>query len=185
MEKQDTFRAVVLIPAYKPDERLVQLTRELKEEKLDVLLVDDGGGAQYAPIFEQCRALGAEVAVHAVNQGKGRALKTGLNAALNIWPDLSGVMTADADGQHTLRDILRIIEAMRAFDHLAPGLYSKNTLLYGVEVKFYSSKITVDDKFETAVNNFFAIGDGAGITRGLMQASVTGVVVAREIANRL
>ena len=43
MEKQDTFRAVVLIPAYKPDERLVQLTRELKEEKLDVLLVDDGG----------------------------------------------------------------------------------------------------------------------------------------------
>ena len=41
MEKQDTFRAVVLIPAYKPDERLVQLTRELKEEKLDVLLVDD------------------------------------------------------------------------------------------------------------------------------------------------
>lgn len=67
----------------------------------------------FAPIFEQCRALGAEIAVHAVNQGKGRALKTGLNAALNIWPDLSGVVTADADGQHTLRDILRIIEAMR------------------------------------------------------------------------
>ena len=43
MEKQDTFRVVVLIPAYKPDERLIQLTRELKEEKLDVLLVDDGG----------------------------------------------------------------------------------------------------------------------------------------------
>ena len=43
----------------------------------------------------------------------------------------------------------------------------------------------MDDKFETAVNNFFAIGDGAGITRGLMQASVTGVVVAREIAGRL
>ena len=83
------------------------------------------------------------------------------------------------------RHLTSIIEAMRAFDHLAPGLYSKNTLLYGVEVKFYSSKITVDDKFETAVNNFFAIGDGAGITRGLMQASVTGVVVAREIANRL
>ena len=43
MEKQDTFRVVVLIPAYKPDDRLIQLTRELKEEKLDVLLVDDGG----------------------------------------------------------------------------------------------------------------------------------------------
>ena len=107
MEKQDTFRAVVLIPAYKPDERLVQLTRELKEEKLDVLLVDDGGQQAFAHIFDECRALGAEVAVHAVNQGKGRALKTGLNAALNLWPDLSGVVTADADGQHTLRDILR------------------------------------------------------------------------------
>ena len=113
MEKQDTFRAVVLIPAYKPDERLVQLTRELKEEKLDVLLVDDGGQQAFAHIFDECRALGAEVAVHAVNQGKGRALKTGLNAALNLWPDLSGVVTADADGQHTLRDILRLIEAMR------------------------------------------------------------------------
>ena len=90
MEKQDTFRVVVLIPAYKPDDRLIQLTRELKEEKLDVLLVDDGGQKPFAPIFEQCRALGAEIAVHAVNQGKGRALKTGLNAALNIWPDLSG-----------------------------------------------------------------------------------------------
>ena len=113
MEKQDTFRAVVLIPAYKPDERLVQLTRELKEEKLDVLLVDDGGQQAFAHIFDECRALGAKVAVHAVNQGKGRALKTGLNAALNLWPDLSGVVTADADGQHTLRDILRLIEAMR------------------------------------------------------------------------
>ena len=57
MEKQDTFRAVVLIPAYKPDERLVQLTRELKEEKLDVLLVDDGGQQAFAHIFDECRAL--------------------------------------------------------------------------------------------------------------------------------
>ena len=78
-----------------------------------MLLVDDGGQQAFVHIFDECRALGAEVAVHAVNQGKGRALKTGLNAALNLWPDLSGVVTADADGQHTLRDILRLIEAMR------------------------------------------------------------------------
>ena len=65
---------------------------------------------------------------------------------------------------------------------MAPGLYSKNTLLYGVEVKFYSSKVSVDNHFETAVQNLYAIGDGAGITRGLMQASATGVVVARDIA---
>jgi uncharacterized FAD-dependent dehydrogenase len=60
-----------------------------------------------------------------------------------------------------------------------------NTLLYGVEVKFYSSKVKVSPKFETVLPGFYAIGDGAGVTRGLMQASVTGVVVARDILSRL
>lgn len=83
------------------------------------------------------------------------------------------------------RHLTSIIEALRAFDKVAPGLYSKNTLLYGVEVKFYSSKLTVDKNFETTVKNLYAIGDGAGITRGLMQASVTGIVVARDIAQKL
>ena len=73
---------------------------------------------------------------------------------------------------------------MKAFDNVAPGLFSKNTLLYGVEVKFYSSKVDVKESFETAVQGLYAIGDGAGITRGLMQASVTGVVVARDIVNK-
>ena len=80
------------------------------------------------------------------------------------------------------RHLTSVVEALRAFDKLAPGLYSKNTLLYGVEVKFYSSKIDVKKNFETKVRNLYAIGDGAGITRGLMQASVTGVAVARDIA---
>ena len=79
------------------------------------------------------------------------------------------------------RHLTSIIEAMRAFDKLAPGLYSRNTLLYGVEVKFYSSKVNVNNRFETSVSGLYAIGDGAGITRGLMQASVTGVCVARDI----
>ena len=83
------------------------------------------------------------------------------------------------------RHLMSIIEALRAFDKVAPGLYSKNTLLYGVEVKFYSSKITVDENFETPVQNLYAIGDGAGITRGLMQASVTGIVVARDIIKKM
>ena len=105
-------RVIVLIPAYKPDDRLTELVKELKEKNLDVLLVDDGGGQTFKKIFDDCRALGAEVAVHAVNQGKGRALKTGINAALLIWPDLTGIVTADADGQHTPTDILRLIDAM-------------------------------------------------------------------------
>lgn len=115
-------RAVILIPAYKPDQRLVELTRELKEKEFRVLLVDDGGKDAYREIFESCRALGAEIAVHAVNQGKGRALKTGLNQALLLWPDLSCVVTADSDGQHTVEDISRVAtESLSRPDTLVLG----------------------------------------------------------------
>jgi len=107
-------KVVVLIPAYKPDERLIELTRELREKELRVMLVDDGGQEAFRHIFNACRELGAQVAVHAVNMGKGRALKTGINACLVEWPDLSGIVTADADGQHTPTDILRLIDAMDA-----------------------------------------------------------------------
>ena len=104
-------RAVILIPAYKPDERLITLTQELVDKHLRVLLVDDGGQEEFSGIFESCRALGAQVAVHAVNLGKGRALKTGINQALLLWPDVSFIITADSDGQHTVPDIMKVAEA--------------------------------------------------------------------------
>ena len=97
-------------------------------------------------------------------------------------PTLKNAVPGDLSFVLPHRHLTSIVESLKAFDKLAPGLYSKNTLLYGVEVKFYSSKIQVDNRFETKVRNLFAIGDGAGITRGLMQASVTGVAVARNIA---
>ena len=59
-----------------------------------------------------------------------------------------------------------------------------DTLLYGVEVKFYSSRLQLNDSLETEIPNMFAIGDGAGITRGLSQASASGVHVARRICER-
>ena len=99
-------------------------------------------------------------------------------------PTLKSAVPGDLSFVLPHRHLTSIIEALRAFDKVAPGLYSKNTLLYGVEVKFYSSKIDVDEAFRTAIDGLYAIGDGAGITRGLMQASVTGVVVARDIAGR-
>lgn len=112
MDQKKNNRTIVLIPAYKPDGRLVQLTRELADKQIDVLLVDDGGAEAYKHIFDQCRELGALVVVHAVNQGKGRALKTGLNAALLHYPQMDGVVTADADGQHTVHDILNLMKAL-------------------------------------------------------------------------
>ncbi|MDR0396159.1 MAG: bifunctional glycosyltransferase family 2/GtrA family protein [Oscillospiraceae bacterium] len=99
--------ATILIPAYKPDRRLVSLVDELRGRGLDVLVVDDGSGAAYSDIFQQARALGADVVSHAVNLGKGRALKTGLNA-LMLRYGARDVVTADADGQHTAGDILKV-----------------------------------------------------------------------------
>ncbi|NLV58783.1 MAG: FAD-dependent oxidoreductase [Clostridiales bacterium] len=99
-------------------------------------------------------------------------------------PTLSTAVPGDLSFVLPPRHLTSIVEALKAFDHLAPGLYSRNTLLYGVEVKFYSSKILVDNRFETAIKGLYAIGDGAGITRGLMQASVTGMAVADDIATK-
>ena len=96
-------------------------------------------------------------------------------------PTLTTAVPGDLSFVLPHRHLTSIIEAIRAFDKIVPGLYSKNTLLYGIEVKFYSSKLDVDSTFETKVKRLYTIGDGAGITRGLMQASVTGVVVARDI----
>lgn len=83
------------------------------------------------------------------------------------------------------RHLSSIVETLRAIDHIAPGLYARNTLLYGAEVKFYSCKVRVSNTFETQVENLFVAGDGAGITRGLMQASVNGMATARNIAAKM
>lgn len=99
-------------------------------------------------------------------------------------PTLKSAVPGDLSFVLPQRHLTSIVEALKAFDKVAPGLYSKNTLLYGVEVKFYSSKFETNNKFETKIENLYTIGDGAGITRGLMQASTTGVVVARDISSK-
>ncbi len=83
------------------------------------------------------------------------------------------------------RHLDNIVEFLHALDTLAPGTANRDTLLYGVEVKFYSARLELSDTFETQLKNLFAIGDGAGITRGLSQAGASGVRAAREIASRL
>lgn len=79
------------------------------------------------------------------------------------------------------RHLDNIIEMIYALDKVAPGMANDDTLLYGVEVKFYSSRLELDGQLETKIKNLYAIGDGAGITRGLSQASASGVHVARVI----
>ncbi len=115
---------------------------------------------------------------------QGRRTSESRLAKSTTIPTLTTAVPGDLSFVLPARHLTSIVEALKAFDHLAPGLYSKNTLLYGVEVKFYSSKVLVGSNFETAIGGLYAIGDGAGITRGLMQASVTGMVVADNVCDR-
>ncbi len=85
----------------------------------------------------------------------------------------------------TKRHLDNIIEMIYALDKIAPGTANYDTLLYGVEVKFYSSRLELTSQLETKLTNMFAIGDGAGVTRGLSQASASGVLVARTIVDRI
>jgi uncharacterized FAD-dependent dehydrogenase len=80
-----------------------------------------------------------------------------------------------------LKDILEMLEAL---DALAPGINNRHTLLYGVEVKYYSHRLKLSPELESPIRNLFIIGDGAGITRGLIQASASGLMAARAIASR-
>jgi len=100
-------------------------------------------------------------------------------------PTLKSAVPGDLSFVLPQRYLTSLTETLRAFDHLAPGLYSRNTLLYGVEAKFYSSKMKVKPNLETAIQGLYTIGDGAGITRGLIQASVTGIIVARDLQQKL
>ena len=100
-------------------------------------------------------------------------------------PTLSEAIPGDLSFVFPFRHLQSIIEMLQALEKLAPGVYSRHTLLYGVEVKFYSNRIGLSAELETQVKNLFAIGDGAGITRGLIQASASGILAAEAIARRL
>ncbi len=102
-----------------------------------------------------------------------------------IVPTLPEATPGDLSLVLPYRHLLSILEMMEALDKLAPGVNSRHTLFYGVEVKFYSFRLELTPRLETGLENLFAIGDGAGVTRGLIQASASGVVAGREIAGRI
>jgi glycosyltransferase involved in cell wall biosynthesis len=104
---------VVLIPAYNPDEMLVSLAKQLVERAVPVVIVNDGSKADSLAVFGELAALAqVQVLSHDRNRGKGAALKTGLKHIMSCGMSCGGVVTADADGQHLLEDILRVGGAM-------------------------------------------------------------------------
>lgn len=113
-------------------------------------------------------------------QNGRRSTKERLSKGL-VRPTLEEATPGDLSLVLPYRHLLAIQEMLRALDMVAPGVNSRNTLLYGVEVKFYSSRLSLSKGLETRIRNMYAVGDGAGVTRGLMQASISGVIAAREI----
>ena len=83
----------------------------------------------------------------------------------------------------TMRSIIEMIEVL---DKITPGIATEHTLLYGVEAKYYSAHPTINKKLEVVdIKNLYMAGDGAGLTRGLAQASASGVYIARNIVNKI
>jgi len=108
----------VIIPAYEPDDRLIALLEDFRDRGIrDVIIVNDGSGDKYDPIFGEVEkrlpALGGTLLRHEVNCGKGRALKTAFAYVLDHYPDAPGVVTADSDGQHSVDCIRSVMDQLR------------------------------------------------------------------------
>ena len=98
-----------------------------------------------------------------------------------VTPTLPSATPGDLNLVLPYRYVTNILEMLHAIDEVAPGVASRHTLLYGVEVKFYSNRLQLSTEMETEVKGLYACGDGAGVTRGLVQASASGMIAAQAI----
>ena len=124
--------AVVLIPSYEPDALLVNTVNELLDNEFPVLLVNDGSGPEYNRVFDQVKDKVKYLAFEK-NKGKGAAMKYGYSKLLELYPDAKYVITADGDGQHALKDIIRVYDKLEESDQIVLGVRS-----FGRDVPFRS-----------------------------------------------
>ncbi len=101
-----------------------------------------------------------------------------------IEPTLKEAVPGDLGLVLPYNTLKSLVEMTEALNHVTPGLASEHTLFYGVESKFYSARPRLNDRFETEISGLYVGGDGAGITRGLAQASACGVWIARDIIEK-
>lgn len=143
----------ILIPAYKPDEKLTKLVTTLIESGAGrIVIVNDGSGKSYDKIFQKLKVLkDCTILNHVLNLGKGRALKTGLNYIASEIPTIRGVVTADADGQHLPKDILKVAKAL---EH-DPGylILGCRRFSQGVPIKNRLANIFMRELFRLVVGN--------------------------------
>lgn len=99
----------------------------------------------------------------------------------NVKPSLPDVIAGDITAAMPYRAMINIINFIQSVDHVVPGFASNETLLYSPELKFYSNKIKMNNLFETNIGGLYCLGDSSGWTRGLMMASVMGVLMGRQL----
>ncbi len=100
----------------------------------------------------------------------------------NVVPTLPDAVAGDITAAMPYRAMTNIINFIQAVDQVVPGFAAAETLLYSPELKFYSNRVKMDDSFTTNIVNFYSLGDSSGWTRGLMMASVMGVLMGRRLA---
>ena len=155
----DKKNVAVLIPAYKPDEKLLKLVDELKKQEYTIVIVNDGSGAEYENVF--AKLTDVKLISYPVNKGKGGALKVGINY-IESETTCTHIITADADGQHTPTDIGKLADFL---------VNSKEKFVIG------SRKFTGDVPFKSKFGNKLTIGAfslASGVKIGDTQTGLRG-----------
>ncbi|MCR4911215.1 MAG: glycosyltransferase family 2 protein [Bacilli bacterium] len=120
--------AVVLIPSYEPDEELINVVKSLHQEDFPILIVNDGSSSDFDPIFKSVEEY-VQYVKQEPNKGKGAALKLGFGKIAELFPEAKYVITADGDGQHSTKDIIRVYDELNKRDELVFGVrkFDENT----------------------------------------------------------
>lgn len=124
--------AVILIPSYEPDDLLVDVVRNLKENGFPILVVNDGSGPEFDHVFDEIKNE-VKYLAFSKNQGKGAAMKYGYKHLLELYPEAKYVITADGDGQHSTKDIIRVYDLLLENDKIVFGVRD-----FGKDVPFKS-----------------------------------------------
>lgn len=148
--------------------------------------------------FDQPLVYGRNIAKNSNLLGNGQVLVQRLGDILtghrtheywlernSVVPTLTTAVAGDVTQALGYRTMTNILEFIKALDNVVPGFASADNLLYSPEIKFYSNEVVIDKNFETSVSGLYSIGDAGGLTRGLMQASVSGVHLARVLSQKL
>ena len=152
MEKKCT----VLIPAYEPEETMIALLKELRETTdWSVVIVDDGSGPDFAPLFETARQY-ALVTGYTENHGKGYALRRGMVYIKQYLPDTEIILTMDADGQHKVPDAVRVVKKSAALGRsLVIGSRAFANLRNGTVIVFLGQNAQIADDAFAGSDIFF------------------------------